>query len=407
MNNQSADVSLVLGLYPTLAGGDRDALDALLDPDLVGETTAGLPLGLGGRWEGATAMRRRFWGGIARAFEVVAHPREAHQLADGRVVVIGTYVGSCRSTGRKLEAEFVHLVTVSAGRITALTQLTDSARWAEALVGRLAPVPEACPPAVGTRPAITTLRLDVSGPIAEIRLNRPHAANAIDPPMAGDLLTAALAVAAAESPRALVLTAEGRTFSPGGDLRALSASSPAELSGLLDEMLTDYHRALLVLAHLDIPIVAAVTGSVGGGSLGLIHMADIVIADDGTKFAVGSGALGLGSDGGNTWFLPRLVGRRVAAQMCYLNRILDAAEALQSGLVSEVVPAGQAGLRAREVADRLAAGSPACNARLRELLRPGRTLAETLDAEREGMVALACPEVIDAMRAFLTRKDSR
>ncbi|MGH6953708.1 MAG: enoyl-CoA hydratase/isomerase family protein, partial [Alphaproteobacteria bacterium] len=135
---------------------------------------------------------------------------------------------------------------------------------------------------------------------------------------------------------------------------------------------------------------------------------DFVVAGERAKFVVGSGALALGSDGGNTWFLPQLVGRRVAAQMCYLNRVLTAAEALELGLVSEVVPPDEVAARAAEIAERLAAGSPRSNAKLRELLRPGRTLSEALDAERDGMVALSTsPDVVEAMHAFLERRPAR
>lgn len=396
-----ADVELVLSLYPALAGWDKAALDALLDPDFVGEATPGLPLGLGGRYEGAQRARREFWGVIGRHFEIAAHPAETQVLPDGRILVRGTYLGSARETGRKLEAEFVHLVTVAGGRLTALVQLTDSARWAEALV------PEVPAPTRGERPPLTALNVDLAGDVAEIRLQRPAAGNAIDLPMALDLLTATRAAATSERMRVLLLTADGLAFSPGGDLAMLSVAPQGDLPALLEEMLTDYHQALRELVALDVPIVAAVHGSAGGGSLGLLHVSDIVIAGTEAKFAVGSGFLALGSDGGNTWFLPRLVGRRVATQMCFQNRVLTAAEALDHGLVSEVVPTAEVAARAAEVAAGLARNSRRSNAKLRELLRADqeRSLSDTLDGERRGMVSLASsPDVIEGMAAFLERR---
>jgi 2-(1,2-epoxy-1,2-dihydrophenyl)acetyl-CoA isomerase len=239
-------------------------------------------------------------------------------------------------------------------------------------------------------------------------LRRPDAANAIDPVLAEDLLTAAQLCAAADNLRVLVFDAEGAAFCPGGDLAALSAVEPAELPGLLEAMLTEYHEALRIFSALPIPIVAAVHGSAGGGGLGLVHVADIVVCGANAKFAVGSGKLALGSDGGNTWFLPRLVGRRVAAQMCYDNRVLNADEALAHGLVSELVPTDEVPARAAAIAARLAANSRRSNAKLRELLRPGRRMSDALDAERNGMVTLAeSPDVIEAMRAFLERRPAR
>jgi len=392
---------LVRELYRALAAGDRDALDGLLDPDFVGEAAAGLPLGLGGRYVGARAMRG-FWREVGRAYEMTPHPQDIAELADGRMLVNGVYLGTARSTGRKLEAAFTHTITVADGRITALHQLTDTARWVEALTAQSVSV------STENRPPLQCLDLDLSGPIGRMTLRRPEASNAIDPVLADDLFTAAQLIAAAPLPRVLVIDAEGPAFCPGGDLAALSAVAPAELPGLLEAMLTGYHEALRILTALPIPIVAAVHGSAGGGGLGLLYVADIVVAGDGAKFAVGSGKLALGSDGGNTWFLPRLVGRRVAAQMCYANRVLDAAEALHHGLVSEVVPTEEVAARAADVADALAANSRRSNAKLRELLRPGRRLSEALDAERHGMVALASsPDVIEAMRAFLERRPAR
>lgn len=395
MSDTPSEVTLVLALYPALAAGDRAALDALLSPDFVGRATEGLPLGLGGEYVGAKAMRREFWGKIAKHYDLVAEPTQAHLVAPGRVIVEGTYRGSSRATGRKFEAAFVHTVTVVEGRIVALEQLTDSGAWADA-------------PTTASRPPLRSVVLDVTGPVAHFRLSRPEAGNSIDLTLAQDLLTATQAVAAAHSPRALLFSADGPAFSPGGDLATLSETPQEQLPGLLDVMLTDYHEALRILTDLPIPIVAAVHGSAGGGALGLLHVSDFVIAGEGAKFAVGSGALALGSDGGNTWFLPQLVGRRVAAQMCYLNRVLTAAEALELGLVTEVVPTDQVVARATEIAERLAAGSRRSNAKLRELLRPGRTLTEGLAAERDGMVTLgSSPDVVEAMRAFLERRPAR
>ena len=393
-----ADVAdLVRALYAALATGDREALGELLDPDFIGETAAGMPFGLGGRYVGARAMRREFWGTLGREFDVVAHPEEILALPDGRVLATGTYLGTARSTGRKLEAPFNHTITVAAGRITGLRQLTDTACWVAALE------PAAATSGSG-RPPLSTLRLELGGPVGRVCLTRPEASNSIDPALARDILTAAQACAADRSMRVLVLSADGPAFCPGGDLAALSTTPQEELPALLDLMLTEYHQALELFLALDVPIVAAVRGSAGGGGLGLLHVSDIVVAGADAKFAVGSGVLGLGADGGNSWFLPRLVGRRIAAQMCYTNRVLTATEAVDCGLVSEVVPSTEVAARVEQVALRIAAGPRASNAKLRSLLRPGGRLSEALDAERAGMVELATsPEVAERMRAFLGR----
>ncbi|AII10937.1 nuclear transport factor 2 family protein [Rhodococcus opacus] len=121
------------GLYRSLAEGDRGDILARLHSDFTGHTTAGLPLGLGGDYHGPDAMLRDFWGRIARTFTVSAHPAEYLALGEDRLLVCGVYRGSCNRSGRLLEAEFVHLLRFSHDRIIELTQLTDSARWVDAL----------------------------------------------------------------------------------------------------------------------------------------------------------------------------------------------------------------------------------------------------------------------------------
>lgn len=94
--------------------------------------------------------------------------------------------------------------------------------------------------------------------------------------------------------------------------------------------------------------------------------------------------------------------------MCFDNRVLSAEEALAYGMVSEVVPLDEVAARAADVASRLAGNSRRSNAKLRELLRPGRRMSDALDAERNGMVTLAeSPDVREAMRAFLERRPAR
>ena len=75
-----------------------------------------------------------------------------------------------------------------------------------------------------------------------------------------------------------------------------------------------WHLAIERLTSIDAPVVAAVRGGAGGGGLGLLYAADVVVAADDARFALGYGALGRTADRGNTWFLPRMVGMRQAQQ---------------------------------------------------------------------------------------------
>ncbi len=122
---------LVDRVYPALAAGDRDALLELLDADFEATFTAGLPCGIGGTHRGAVAAQRGGWWAIGRAFDLRAEPQEWIDCADGRLLVIGRYVGSVRATGAPVDAAFAHLWTARDGQLTRLWQLTDSARWIE------------------------------------------------------------------------------------------------------------------------------------------------------------------------------------------------------------------------------------------------------------------------------------
>jgi ketosteroid isomerase-like protein len=129
---------LARDLYGALARGDGERVEELLDPSFEGLLAEGLPLALGGRRTGPAAMRELGWWAIGREFAVRAEPREWISCADGRLLVLGRYVGTARATGRTLDAAFAHLWSARGGRLVALWQLTDTALWAAALAPQAA-----------------------------------------------------------------------------------------------------------------------------------------------------------------------------------------------------------------------------------------------------------------------------
>src|SRR5437899_11684438 len=126
---------LVRRLYTALAGGDAVALEELLTPDFDGLLAEGLPLGIGGRHRGVEDMREHGWWAIGRAFKVRVEPSEWIACGDRRLLVLGRYVGSARSTGAPVEARFAHIWTARDGRLSAVWHLTDTAPWVAALGG--------------------------------------------------------------------------------------------------------------------------------------------------------------------------------------------------------------------------------------------------------------------------------
>lgn len=126
---------LVERLYKALAVGDRAGVQALLAPDFAVTLTAGLPFGIGGTHVGEDAIEHGWWA-IGRSFALTVEPEEWIECADGRLLVVGEYVGRARATQRPVRAAFVHLVSSDGERLTSLTQVTDSARWQAAVADR-------------------------------------------------------------------------------------------------------------------------------------------------------------------------------------------------------------------------------------------------------------------------------
>jgi len=106
---------------------------ATLAPDFRGVVAAGMPNGWGGTYDGPEAMLRGVWGPVFQALDTGPVPEEYIQAPDGRIVVVGHYRGSARKTGRPHEAAFVHILRFGDGAIIELVQVTDTARWHEAL----------------------------------------------------------------------------------------------------------------------------------------------------------------------------------------------------------------------------------------------------------------------------------
>jgi 2-(1,2-epoxy-1,2-dihydrophenyl)acetyl-CoA isomerase len=380
---------LARALYAALAAGDRDQLDALLHPEFTGRTAEGMPFGIGGEHDGPAAMRRNGWGAIARHFEARAEPERFLEFADGRLLVTGRYRGRGKQGGAALDAAFAHLIAVAQGRIKSLEQFTDTARWHDA-AGRL-----------------RTVLLDFDGGLATLRLNRPEKGNAIDESMAADLAEAATQIEERSDVRAVLIAGNGPNFTVGGDLSLFAGTAREQLPNRLRRMIDSYHLAIERLTSIDAPVVAAVRGGAGGGGLGLLYVADVVVAADDAQFALGYGALGLTADGGNTWFLPRMIGMRRAQELFLLNRRFTAQEAFDFGLVSRLVADDAVESEAATLAAKLAAGPTRAFGAMRRMLRQSfeTGLSDQLEAEKDSIVAASSTDdAQEGIAAFVAKR---
>lgn len=391
MKPPDTQVALAERLYDALARGDAEALDSLLAPDFVGVATPGLPFGLSGTFVGRERMRDDFWWQIGRNFRAAACPRSFEARADGRLQVSGDYVGTARATGRELRADFVHVIAFDGGRITALEQLTDAAAWQAAASAPLA-----------------AIDYSVVDGVAQVVLNRPDQRNAITQQVAEDTLTVAQMIAGDRSVRAVLIRGEGGHLTVGGDIRFfVEHGDDTGYGRLLERMTTPFHQAFAILSEIDAPIVTAASGAIAGGGLGFVYAADICVAADNARFVSAFAGIGLSGDGGGTWHLPRLVGPRRAAEIYLRNPTITASQALEWGMVNEVVPADELVDRATALAAELADGPTRAFGRMRRLLRESwtRDLRAQLAAETAALTSVGdTADAREGVAAFLENR---
>jgi len=395
---------IVKRLYDALAAGDRAALSQLLAPDFVGRTTTGLPLGLGGVYQGPEAMQQDFWWRIGRAYDARAEPESIEVLAEDKLQVCGTYRGFARATCRPLEAAFVHVISFAGDQISGLTQVTDSAAWHAALEGATGSVPAHPGPSLSE---LETIEYEVREHVAVVRLNRPDRRNAIDLRLSEETLTVARTVSSDPAVRAVLIVGNGPALTVGGDIDYFRSAQAGSFGTLAGRMTDPFHQAFRILDRIDAPIVTAAHGSVAGGGLGFVYAADITLAAEGTIFSTAFSGLGVSGDGGGTWHLPRLVGAARAARMYLENLRVDAETALEWGLVSEVVPSDELQDRAWALAAKLAAGPTRAYGIQRRLMRDSwaTTLGDQLRAESEGVIESGnTRDAWEAVTAFLEKR---
>lgn len=242
---------------------------------------------------------------------------------------------------------------------------------------------------------VTLLRHEAGHPgVAEIMLDRPEALNAISTMMAVRLAQACAELANDRQVRTIVLSAKGgRAFCVGADLKERNAMSDAELL----RQRPVFRAAFGGVLGLPQPVVAAVHGYALGGGCELALCCDLIVADETAVFGLPETTVGLVPGGGGTQLAQRRLGPGRAADLIFTGRHVGAAEADRIGLADRLVPAGTAGQHARELAARIAGGSPVAVRCAKKAIRHGG-----------GIGLAAALEVEDAAwRAAATSADRR
>lgn len=248
------------------------------------------------------------------------------------------------------------------------------------------------------------IELTIAAHVAEVTLARPDKLNAITPEMAEDIERICLALDRDEAVRAvLVVGAGSRAFSAGSDLGALAAYPSAWRFRNRVEYATAFR-------NLRKPVVAALKGWVLGGGAEIALAADIRIADQTARIGFPEVTRGWVGGGGASQLLPRLIGYGQAMRLLLLGEPVDAAQALALGLVEEVVDAGGAEARARELCARLAGFSPVAVQSVKAAVRAA--LSAPLDAglryENElNTLCFAAGDHLEGIRAFEEHRDAK
>ena len=245
--------------------------------------------------------------------------------------------------------------------------------------------------------------LDITDGIARLRLNRPDAANGMSAELLSALCDAIMVCHGHPDLRVVLLSGEGTSFCAGGDVRAF-ASKGEKLPDYIRQATAYLQNAVTGLLRLEAPVIASVQGfAAGGGGFGLVCASDIVIAAESAKFLAGATRVAMAPDAGVSVTLSRLVGLRRALSILLTNPVIPAAEALQMGIVTKVVPDAELADASLALARELAAGAPKALAATKRLVWAGtgtsveqclseeaRTVAELsgMADAREGLAAV-------------------
>jgi methylglutaconyl-CoA hydratase len=250
----------------------------------------------------------------------------------------------------------------------------------------------------------STLLLEFSGEISKVTLNRPDKRNAVTSMMIAELL-AALDVVEKSHTRVVILTGAGKAFCAGMDLEMLAAiakQSPAENQ-------EDSRRIAKLLRRIwsfPRPLIAAVNGAAYAGGCGLATLCDFTLAVPEAKFGYTEVKIGF-LPAIVSVFLTRQIGEKRSRDLLLTGRIIDAAEAKEFGLVTEVVPAERLIDRAHELACELIAASPNSLTRAKHLLTSAAAPSLDHDLERailENARIRCTPDFKEGVASFLEKR---
>ena len=259
---------------------------------------------------------------------------------------------------------------------------------------------------------MSTLLFEKHGSIATLTINRPETSNALGEEGDGELFAKAAAKINSDPDlRCAILTGAGKAFSAGGNLKAMREKS-GTFAGTPEQIRESYknniHKIVRSLWNLEIPLIAAVNGPAIGLGNDVTCLADVRIAADTAVFGVTFLKVGLVPGDGGAWLLPRIIGRARASELFFTGDTIDAATALQWGLVSKLVPPEALMHEAGALAAKISRQPPGVLRMTKKLMR------DALDADFETIMdrsvscqmrAHASEDHTEALAAFFEKRD--
>ncbi len=257
-------------------------------------------------------------------------------------------------------------------------------------------------------PIAPTILVENAGAVRTIRLNRPDVLNAFNNALLADLSKALREAEKDATVRILVITGAGRAFCSGQDLADVAdrykSADPIELGSHLREK---YNPVILKLRTMEKPIIAAVNGVAAGAGASLALACDFRIAAESASFIQAFINVGLVPDSGSTFMLPRLVGFSRALELALTGRKVTAADALQMGLVNQVVPDAELAPSTMRLAERLAGVPPKGLALTKRAINAAWTNDLAIQLDYEAMLQTTAGQTHDhreGIRAFLEKR---
>ncbi|MGD2102717.1 MAG: enoyl-CoA hydratase/isomerase family protein [Acidimicrobiia bacterium] len=239
--------------------------------------------------------------------------------------------------------------------------------------------------------AAGNIHLGIDDGLATITINRPEAKNSLNLAALQELHAALGVIEDRPDVGALVLTGAGDAFCAGVNLKGYDLDDREAFRAGFREVAMWWHQMLHRVVRLPMPVLAAVNGVAVGGGLGLTLAADMAICNETARFYASWMSNGIANDGGSSYSLTRIVGFRRAMELMLSNRTLDAAEALEWGIVNRVYEGPLFAEMRDRIGHELAQGPTHLQAMVKETLHDGwrRSLEEATEHE--------CMNILDSL----------